>query len=65
MHSQYKWYFDKKSLLSQYFFIKLCTNLIDEDGCLAEYVEENVCVFLCVCVRVLVQHKQHQVQMLF
>lgn len=42
MHSHYKWCFDKKSLVSQYFFIKLCTNLIDEDGCLAEYVEEKV-----------------------
>lgn len=41
MNSQYKWCFDKKSLVSQYFFIKLCTNLIDEDRCLAEYVEEN------------------------
>lgn len=49
MHSQYKWCFDKKSLVSQYFFIKLCTNLIDEDRCLAEYVEENVHLCLCVC----------------
>lgn len=63
MHSQYKWCFDKKSLLSQYFFIKLCTNLIDEDMCLAEYVEENACV--CVYVCVLVQHKLDQVEMLF
>lgn len=71
MHSQYKWCFDKKSLVSQYFFIKLCTNLIDEDRCLAEYVEENVYLCLCVCLFVhvyfavlfkhyivLIQHKQ-------
>lgn len=44
MHSLYKWCFDKKSLVSQSFFIKLCTNLIDEDGSLAAYMEENLCV---------------------
>lgn len=48
MHPQYKWCFDKKSLESQYFFIKLCTNLIDEDGCLAEYVRECARVYLGV-----------------
>lgn len=51
--SQYKWCFDKKSLVSQYFFIKLCTNLIDEDRCLAEYVEQIVylwCMCVCECV---------------
>lgn len=48
IRSQYKWCFDKKSLVSQYFFIKLCTNLIDEDRCLAEYVKGNVLgLFAC------------------
>lgn len=48
MHSLYKWCFDKKSLVSQSFFIKLCTNLIDEDRWFAEYVEENLSVCMCV-----------------
>lgn len=49
----YKWCFDKKSLLSQYFFIKLCTNLMDGDKYLAEYVAEEMCVPKSVCVHVL------------
>lgn len=64
MHSQYKWCFDKKSLVSQYFFIKLCTNLIDEDRCLAEYVRENVCWSVCLyfpdCLNGKLLQIQHQ-----
>lgn len=72
MNSQYKWCFDKKSLVSQYFFIKLCTNLIDEDRCLAEYVEENVeenvrlraavctCTFLYIILLPIQRKQRHE-----